>query len=112
MPTSPAASSSGTIRLLATNTYAGNTNVGGPATTYVLGTSTVLGGGGAIVSGPFGTGSILQNSFNTAPRYQTIGPITLANPMTWGSGLRSRRSGKRQPHIRQPIWSFRSDAGT
>jgi fibronectin-binding autotransporter adhesin len=70
-------STSGTIQLGAANTYAGNTTLGGPNTTYVLGTSS-----------PFGTGTVTQNSFNTAPRYQTNGNIHIANAMQWGSGFR------------------------
>src|SRR5262249_54310878 len=73
---STAAASTGTIQLLASNTYAGNTTVGGPNTTYVLGSNS-----------PFGTGTVTQSSFNTAPRYQTSGAVTISNAMNWGSGF-------------------------
>jgi fibronectin-binding autotransporter adhesin len=80
------AGSSGTIQLLAANTYAGGTVLGGPATTYVINTSTVKDGSGNIISGPFGTGNINTNSFNTAPQIRG-GATTLDNTMTWTSGF-------------------------
>jgi fibronectin-binding autotransporter adhesin len=70
-------STSGTVRLLAANTYLGNTIVGGPNTTYDIGTDS-----------PFGVGTVNINSFNTAPRIRTVnGPRTLSIPMTWHSGF-------------------------
>jgi autotransporter-associated beta strand protein len=70
-------STSGTVRLLAPNTYLGNTVVGGPNTTYEIASDS-----------PFGLGSVNINSFNTAPRFRTVnGPRTLANAMTWHSGF-------------------------
>jgi autotransporter-associated beta strand protein len=80
------AGSSGTVQLLAANTYAGGTVLGGPATTYVINTSTVKDAGGNIISGPFGTGNINTNSFNTAPQIRG-GTTTLDNTMTWTSGF-------------------------
>ncbi|HEY1375945.1 MAG TPA: autotransporter-associated beta strand repeat-containing protein, partial [Gemmataceae bacterium] len=74
--TNQASGSSGTIQLLAVNTYSGDTVVGGPNTTYVLGTNS-----------PFGTGTVTQSSFNSAPRYQTSGDIHISNAMNWGSGF-------------------------
>jgi autotransporter-associated beta strand protein len=51
--------------------------LGGPNTTYELGTDT-----------PFGTGLVNVNSFNTAPRLKTLfGARTISNPMTWQSGF-------------------------
>jgi autotransporter-associated beta strand protein len=74
---STAASTSGTVRLLAANTYLGNTILGGPNTTYELGSDT-----------PFGVGGTVNvNSFNTAPRLKTLAPRTISNPMTWQSGF-------------------------
>jgi autotransporter-associated beta strand protein len=68
---------SGTVRLLAPSTYLGNTVLGGPNTTYELGSDT-----------PFGVGgNVNVNSFNTAPRIRVLANRTLANPMTWHSGF-------------------------
>jgi len=82
-----ATGTSGTVQLLAANTYAGGTVVGGPFTTYVLGTSTMTDGSGNVLSGPFGTGNVNLNSFNSAPQLQPSGNTTLANTMTWNSGF-------------------------
>jgi len=75
---STASATSGTVRLLAPNTYLGDTVLGGPNTTYEIATDT-----------PFGVGGTVNvNSFNTAPRLRIVsGTRTLANPMTWQSGF-------------------------
>ena len=54
-----ASATSGTVRLLAPNTYLGDTVLGGPNTTYEIAANT-----------PFGVGGTVNvNSFNTAPRF-------------------------------------------
>jgi fibronectin-binding autotransporter adhesin len=99
---STSASSSGTIQLLASNTYAGDTTVGGPNTTYVLGTSS-----------PFGTGTVTQSSQNTAPRYQntTSGDIHIPNTMIWGSGFMYTAASNGNLILDAPI-SFQATAAT
>jgi autotransporter-associated beta strand protein len=76
--TNQTSGTSGTVQLLAANTYAGNTTLGGPNATYEIGTDT-----------PFGVGGTVNvNSFNSAPRIRTLnGARTIANPLTWNSGF-------------------------
>jgi len=75
---STASATSGTVRLLAPNTYLGDTVLGGPNTTYEIAANTPFGVGGAVN----------VNSFNTAPRLRILnGTRTIDNPMTWQSGF-------------------------
>src|SRR5437868_615392 len=93
--------SSGTYQLLAPNLYTGNTVVGGPASTYVIGTNT-----------PFGVGGTVNyNSFNTAPTLVTInGARTLDNPMKWNSGFALGSASTGNLTLNGPI-TFGGDIG-
>jgi autotransporter-associated beta strand protein len=79
---------SGTVFLNAQNTYGGGTSFGGTAQMPIrLGVSTVLDVGGAILSGPFGTGTVTSNNGTPIILEPSGGDRTIANPFSFVFGL-------------------------
>ncbi|HEY1378950.1 MAG TPA: hypothetical protein VGF55_19265 [Gemmataceae bacterium] len=78
----------GAVALNAQNTYSGGTSFGGSAQQPIrIGVSTVLDGTGAIVSGPFGTGTVTSNNGTPQVLQPSGGDRTVANPLTFTFGL-------------------------
>jgi fibronectin-binding autotransporter adhesin len=77
---------SGALRLNAMNTYTGGTNLSGAGTTIPIVNST-NGTPGAIVAGPFGTGTINMNNGTNQHLRPTGGDRVLANAVTMTTGF-------------------------
>jgi hypothetical protein len=88
---SPAAavgySISGTVSLNAQNTYTGNTSLDGAGAIFRIGTNSNGLAGASFTAGPFGTGTVSQNS-STVPTFKPIGADRIvSNPMTLNFGF-------------------------